>query len=71
LNNIDSAQWCKTFTPQQTSQLILPFIYQTASKQTGSPLLKAASIKMLGYMVYFEMGNVLAGLPDEEKKFKN
>jgi hypothetical protein len=32
-------------------------------------LLKAACIKMLGYMVYFDMGIMFAEDPEMEKKF--
>lgn len=58
LNNLDTQQWVATFPPAFTLQTILPFLYQSAKAST--PLLKAASIKMLGYMVYFDMSTVLA-----------
>lgn len=52
LNNLDTLQWKQTFSPSTTITKILGSIYQ-ANK--APPLLKAASIKMLGYMVYFDI----------------
>jgi hypothetical protein len=69
LNNLDSHQWRKCFEPTFTAHKILPFIYSPSTKQ--APLVRSASINMLGYMVYFDMSQVLAGLPEEEKKFKS
>ena len=52
LNNLDASQWRQTFDAELTHSVILPFLY-TSARQLP-PLLKAASIKQLGYMVYYD-----------------
>ena len=52
LNNLDASQWRQTFDAELTHTVILPFLY--ASARQLPPLLKAASIKQLGYMVYYD-----------------
>lgn len=65
LNNLDCHQWRLVFSPEVTKGLILNFIYQAGKAQ---PLVKAACMKMLGYMVYFDMRVVLED-PVEYSKF--
>jgi hypothetical protein len=67
LNNLDSVQWRRVFEPQVTISKIMPFIY---SSSKAPSIVKAAAIKMLGYMVYFDISSILQN-PEEEKKFKN
>lgn len=57
LNNMDANQWKAVFSPQTTEGKILGALIYQAGK--APPLLKAASIKMLGYMVYFDMSTLL------------
>lgn len=65
LNNLNASQWNQVFKPEFTlNQILNGFIYQ-ASKQPP-PLLKAASIKMLGYMVYFDLREMLEGYTGAE-----
>ena len=52
LNNLDGTQWVQTFSPDVTHSVVLPFLVSAA--RSPPPLLKAASIKQLGYMVYYD-----------------
>ena len=50
MSNIDSNQWRLTFSYEITSK-ILHYLYQAKN----TPLLRAASIKFLGYLVYYDL----------------
>ena len=67
LNNLDCQQWRQVFSPEVTKGVILNFIYQAGKAQ---PLVKAACMKMLGYMVYYDMRIVLEDSAEETKFLK-